>query len=91
MKVVLTVASSQFYPAFEITAGSVPSMDKEGRRVIGQVLDSESMAVVARLATLPTKKGLKGVIPGQNSGPPLLKVTVQDVAVKAIQDVTDGA
>mmetsp|Transcript_9570 Transcript_9570/g.15984 ORF Transcript_9570/g.15984 Transcript_9570/m.15984 type:complete len:368 (-) Transcript_9570:1342-2445(-) len=62
--------------AFQITAGPAPSMDREGRKVVGQVLDQDSMAFLARLATLPTKKGIKGVLPGQNSGPPLLKITV---------------
>ena len=70
-----------FASAFEITASAVPSMDKERRKVVGQVLDAESMAFVARLASLPTKKGIKGVIPGQNSGPPQLKTYVRDVEV----------
>lgn len=59
-------------------------MDRDGRKVIGQLLDAESMAFLARLATLPTKKGIKGVIPGQNSGPPLLKIAVVGVAVKPV-------
>lgn len=70
-----------FESSFQITAAQVPSMDKEGRKVIGQVLDPESMANLARLASLPTKKGFKGVIPGQNSGPPLLKVSLSDINV----------
>lgn len=71
--------------AFEITATPQPQMDKEGRRVIGQLLDKESMASLARLASLPTKKGFKGVIPGQNSGPPLLKVTLTGVDVGTVK------
>jgi cyclophilin family peptidyl-prolyl cis-trans isomerase len=69
-----------FESAFEITATAVPAMDKERRRVIGQVMDQESMATLARLASLPTKKGFKGVIPGQNSGPPLLKVAIESIS-----------
>lgn len=69
--------------AFAITADAVPAMDKENRRVIGQVLDSESMATLARLASLPTKKGFRGVIPGQISGPPLLRVALTDVEVES--------
>lgn len=69
--------------AFQITADAVPSLDKSNR-VIGQVIDEPSMAFLARLAALPTKKGFKGVIPGQNSGPPLLKVTIRDVTVKKV-------
>jgi len=70
--------------AFQITADALPSLDKANRRVIGQVMDEPSMAFLARLAALPTKKGIKGVIPGQTSGPPLLKVTIRDVDVKKV-------
>jgi len=76
--------------AFEITATGVPSMDKEGRRIIGQIMDSESMDQVARLASLPTRKGFKGVIPGQNSGPPLLKTTIEDVAVSDVPSPSES-
>ena len=68
--------------AFQITASAVPDMDREGRKVIGQLLDEPSMAFLARLAQLPTNKGLKGIIPGQDGGPPLLKVVVTDVQVQ---------
>lgn len=54
-----------FASSFQITASNVPAMDKEGRKVIGQILDEESMAFLARLASSPTKKGLKGIIPGK--------------------------
>jgi hypothetical protein len=37
------------------------------------------------LASLPTKKGLKGVIPGQTSGPPLIKVTVSEIQVSVVE------
>ena len=68
--------------AFSITATGVPSMDKD-RRVIGQLMDDESMAALARLANLATKKGFKGFIPGQTSGPPLLRVTVSGVEIQS--------
>lgn len=68
-----------FANAFEITANSVPSLDKEGRKVIGQLMDDESMNFLARLSSLPTQKGLLGVVPGKNSGPPLVKVSVVSV------------
>ncbi len=68
---------------FLITAGPVPSLDKN-RRVIGQVLDASSMAFLERLATLPTKRGIRGVIPGQTSGPPLLKVVVRDTEISRV-------
>lgn len=59
-------------------------MDKEGRKVIGQVIDAESMAFLTRLANVPTNKGLKGIIPGQDFGPPLLKTVVKDVQIKQL-------
>ena len=70
--------------AFQITAAPCPAMDREGRRVIGQLMDEESMATLARLASLPTKKGFKGVIPGQNAGPSLLKVSVDGVTTSSV-------
>lgn len=76
-----------FESSFQITAASCPTMDKkEGRRVIGQLMDQESMSNLARLATLPTKKGFKGVIPGQNAGPPLLKVSVTGIDVVLVDN-----
>jgi len=66
--------------AFQITANSNnPSMDKDGMKVVGQLLDDSSMTLLQRLSSLPTKKGFKGIIPGQDAGPPLLKVTVASV------------
>ena len=62
--------------AFQITAAQMQSMDKEGRRVVGQLMDAESMATLARISSLPTNKGLKGIVPGQNYGPPLTAVKV---------------
>lgn len=73
-----------FGDSFQLTASAVPSMDKEGRRVVGQLMDTESMGFLARLASLPTRKGIKGVVPGLNDGPPLVKTTIQDVTVKPI-------
>ena len=74
-----------FESSFQITATAVPSMDnnKEGRRVIGQVLDASSMANLQRLSTLAVKKGFRGVIPGQNTGPPLLNVKITNVSTAA--------
>ena len=74
-----------FESAFQIIADAMPALDKGNRgRVIGQLIDDESMAFLARLASLPTKKGIKGVIPGQSSGPPLLKVTIRNVEAKKV-------
>mmetsp|Transcript_9199 Transcript_9199/g.19940 ORF Transcript_9199/g.19940 Transcript_9199/m.19940 type:complete len:369 (-) Transcript_9199:1749-2855(-) len=74
-----------FESSFQITASATPGMDKENRRVIGQLLDDESMENLARLVSLPTKKGFRGVIPGQNSGPPLIKVVLADIQVGKVK------
>ena len=51
--------------AFQITAGpTLSEMDKEGRKVIGQLLDGESMNTLARLAGSPFRR----ILPGQNGG-----------------------
>ena len=76
-------ADGAFEETFLITAGSATSLDKT-RRVVGQVLDASSMAFLERLATLATKRGIRGVIPGQTSGPPLLKVAVRAVEVSTV-------
>jgi hypothetical protein len=70
--------------AILVTAAAAPALDSS-HRVIGQILDPESMSFLERLATLPTKKGIKGVIPGQSSGPPLLKVVVKQVVVSPVE------
>lgn len=70
-----------FASSFQITAAPFNNNRDQSQRVIGQVVDTESMASLARLASLPTKKGFKGVIPGQNSGPPLLKVSLTGISV----------
>lgn len=72
-----------FASSFQISAAPLNEKD-ESQRVIGQVMDKESMANLARLASLPTKKGFKGVIPGQNSGPPLLKVSLSGIGIENI-------
>jgi hypothetical protein len=64
-------------------------MDKEGRKVIGQIIDAESMAFLTRVANLPTNKGLKGIIPGQDFGPPLLKTVVRSVEIKKLAEKTE--
>jgi len=74
-----------FESSFQITAKAIPAMDKEGRRVIGQVLDEQSMANLARVASLPVKKGFRGVIPGQKSGPPLQKVVLSGLDVRKVK------
>ncbi len=69
-----------FASAFLITADGNPEFDaKLRRRVIGQVIDDESMEFLARLSSLPVqKKGPNG------KGPPLLKVTVLDTGVQKV-------
>ena len=69
--------------AFQITAASVLDMDKEGRKVIGQLIDENSMNVLARLAGSPTRK----MLPGQNGGSPLIKVIVDDSSVASVADL----
>ena len=74
-----------FASAIVLTDAAVPGYDKNKQRlVVGQLLDSESMAFLERLANLPTKRGIRGVIPGQTSGPPLPKVVVRQVQVSKV-------
>ena len=68
---------------FLITDGAIPAFDKT-RQVIGQVLDGSSMAYLERLANLPTKRGIRGVLPGQTDGPPLPRVVIRDVAIAKV-------
>mmetsp|Transcript_4799 Transcript_4799/g.6941 ORF Transcript_4799/g.6941 Transcript_4799/m.6941 type:complete len:369 (-) Transcript_4799:145-1251(-) len=75
-----------FANSFSITAAAAPTLDKS-RKVIGQVMDQDSMAFLARLSQLPTNKGLKGIVPGQNSGPPLLKTSVKKVTLEKLAAV----
>lgn len=69
--------------SFLITNDAIPSLDKT-RRVVGQILDADSMAFLERLASIPTKRGIRGVIPGQTSGPPLLKTVVRQTQVAEV-------
>lgn len=71
-----------FASAFQVTATAVPAMDSESRTVVGQAIDIETMALIQRLASIPTNKGIKGIVPGLNNGPPLIKVSINDVRVK---------
>jgi len=78
-----------FEAAVVVTDNAVPAFDnnknkQQQRLVVGQVLDSASMAFLERLANLPTKRGIRGVIPGQTSGPPLPKVVVRQVQVSKV-------
>lgn len=70
-----------FAGAFQITAAAVPDMDKEGRKVIGQLLDHNSMNLLARLSGSPTRK----LLPGQSGGTPLIKVVVDDCSVAVVE------
>ncbi|KAL7548269.1 hypothetical protein ACHAWF_011558 [Thalassiosira exigua] len=75
-----------FSSAFTITAGATPALDElssgRRRRVIGQVIDDESMRFLDRLANLPVQKKLGK---GGASGPPLLKVRVRDADVQKVK------
>jgi len=56
------------------------------RRVIGQLIDDDSMTFLARLASLPLQKTkettlVRGTL---NSGPPVVKVTILDVGVQKV-------
>mmetsp|Transcript_25697 Transcript_25697/g.55293 ORF Transcript_25697/g.55293 Transcript_25697/m.55293 type:complete len:370 (-) Transcript_25697:231-1340(-) len=69
--------------AFQVTAKAMPEMDKEGRKVIGQILDSKSMDVLARIAGSPTRK----MTPLQVGGTPLSKVIVGDCSIYSAADL----
>lgn len=80
--------------AFTVTDAPLPELDKvsatkksaqqkpPSHRVIGQIIDDESMQFLERLATLPVQKKLGK---GGSSGPPLLKVRVRDVDVQKVK------
>ena len=74
-----------FASAFLVTADTASALDKN-RRVVGQIIDDESMQFLERLANLPVQKGsgVKGILPGQMSRPPLLKVQVRDIGVQKV-------
>ena len=69
-----------FSNSFGIISAADSSLDKKSK-VIGQLVDEESMESITRLVALPTRKGITGVIPGQNSGPPLVKVSVRSISI----------
>ena len=73
-----------FASAFTITASSDSSIldkAKSPQRVIGQLIDNESMEFLDRLSKLPIQKKLgRG-----EGGPPLLKVRVRDVDVQKVK------
>lgn len=75
-----------FASSFQITATNSPNMDKDSRKVVGQLMDESSMQFLERLVSLPTNKGLKGVLPGQNAGPPLIKVSVTSVYSSSVAE-----
>jgi hypothetical protein len=77
--------------AFTITGDEVPALDKLNRRVIGQIIDDDSMQFLARLASLPVQKGKNGVLAtGETAGPPLLKVRVRDIGVQKVAAQQQG-
>jgi len=75
-----------FASAFTITASadsSILDKAKSPQRVIGQLIDNESMEFLDRLSKLPIQKKIgKG---GEGGGPPLLKVRVRDVDVQKVK------
>lgn len=88
-----TALDEIYSSAFTITDAPLPALDKPSRtkqsaqqqpssRVIGQIIDDESMQFLERLATLPVQKKLGK---GGSSGPPLLKVRVRDVDVQKVK------
>lgn len=79
-----------FTNAFSITTTTTKennnnnkNLDKDNL-VIGQILDSASMSTLNRISNIPTIKGFKGVIPGQDYGAPFLKVQVTSVSVNPV-------
>jgi hypothetical protein len=70
-----------FADSFGIIVQGDPSLD-QSHKVIGQLIDDESMSLLTRLSSLATVKGLKGFVPGLTNGPPLLPVTVQSISTQ---------
>eukprot|EP00536_Pseudo-nitzschia_multiseries_P013583 jgi/Psemu1/298483/fgenesh1_pm.590_\ len=82
--------------AFLITAGGLSSSSSSDvfakRRVIGQVIDDESMEFLERLSSLPVQKQKQQIIivnnnntnTNVNKAPPLLKVTVLDTGIQKV-------
>ena len=82
-----TLSDDEAYSsAFTITAEEAPTLDKpnsaQQQRVIGQIIDNESMQFLDRVANLPVQKK----VGKSNSGPPLLKVRVRDIDVQKVKD-----
>ncbi|EJK67771.1 hypothetical protein THAOC_11155, partial [Thalassiosira oceanica] len=71
---------------FQITASSSSDADKEERKVIGQLIDSKSMELLARLSSIPTRKAL----PMQSGGSPLIKTVVNDCVVESVSDLLES-
>ena len=84
-----TDVDEAFASAFTITASADSSsvLDKakspQQQRVIGQLIDNESMEFLDRLSKLPVQKKIgRGV---EGGGAPLLKVRVRDVDVQKVK------
>ena len=67
-----------------ITASSSTPTNNNNKLVIGQLMDESSMQLLTRLASSPTQKGFKGILPGQNSGPPLVPVKVTSISIQTL-------
>jgi len=77
--------------AFVESFGIIASGDEtlySSRKVIGQLIDEESMAFLSRLSSLATVKGLKGFLPGLTNGPPLLPVIITDLSIQINDDTS---
>ena len=80
---VFTNEDKAFESSFQITSASdtnLDYMDKDKRKVIGQIIGKDSMKFLSRLASLPTQKGLKGIA-NINNGPPLIRVSLDKVTI----------
>ena len=90
------VDDKAFCNAFMATADETPEFDvdkaKQRRRVIGQIIDNESMKFLSRLSSLPINQKGGGIgVGGKKEGPPLLKVTIRDIGVRKVQEQEDNA
>ncbi|KAL7539755.1 hypothetical protein ACHAXR_009576 [Thalassiosira sp. AJA248-18] len=75
--------------AFTITGEEASALDNTQninlrQRVIGQIIDDESMQFLDRLVNLPVQNKVGKV----SSGPPLLKVRVREIDVQKVKDPT---
>ena len=71
-----------FADSFGITAAGDETLN-QSRKVIGQLIDEDSMTFLSRLSSLATVKGLKGFVPGLTNGPPLLPVVLNSVSTQS--------